>query len=307
MDASFVVVGEALIDVVVRGDGTTVGAYPGGSPANVALGLARLERDTVLVTRMGRDSYGDRLVAHLNGNGVRLAPGHRDGAPTSTATALLDAGQAATYTFRLTWDLPEMPLEPGAACVHTGSIATFLDPGAARVAGLLDAARPHATVSYDPNCRPDLQGEPGAARAGVEAMAGRADLVRASADDLAWLYRGRDPLDVARAWLALGPSLVVLTLGEDGAYAVTAGEEVRVAAPRVTVADTVGAGDAFTSALLSGADDAGLLGGRLPAPSTGVLTRLLDRACRAAAITCTRPGADPPTAAELAGTSVRLD
>ena len=300
MGASFVVVGEALIDVVVRGDGTTDGAYPGGSPANVAVGLARLDRDTLLVTRMGRDPYGDRLAAHLTGNGVRLAPGHRDAAPTSTATALLGADHAATYRFRLIWDLPETRLEPGVACVHTGSIATFLDPGAARVEELLDAARPRATVSYDPNCRPDLQGEPEAARPGVEAMAARADLVRASADDLAWLYRGRDPLDVARAWLALGPSMVVLTLGEDGAYAVTAGDEVRVAAPRVTVVDTVGAGDAFTSALLGGMADAGLLGGRLPTPAAGVLTALLERACRAAALTCTRPGADPPTAAELA-------
>lgn len=300
MEASFVVVGEALIDVVVRADGTTDGAYPGGSPANVAVGLARLGRDTVLVTRMGADPYGDRLAAHLTGNGVRLAPGHRDGAPTSTATALIGADHAATYRFRLVWDLPETRLDPGAACVHTGSIATFLDPGAARVAELLHAARPHATVSYDPNCRPDLQGEPEAARPGVEAMAGRADLVRASADDLAWLYRGRDPLDVARSWLALGPSMVVLTLGEDGAYAVTAAGEVRVAAPRVTVVDTVGAGDSFTSALLSGMADAGLLGGRLPATGSDVLTRLLEQACRAAAITCARPGADPPTAAELA-------
>jgi fructokinase len=299
MTSTFVVIGEALIDVVVRADGGTLGAYPGGSPANVALGLARLDEVTELVTRIGRDPYGDQIERHLTANGVRPSPGYRDDAPTSTATATLGADRGATYRFDLVWDPPDVRIGADTACVHAGSIATFLPPGAATVAGMLDAARPHATISYDPNCRPDLQGAPEEARPGVAAMVARADLVRASADDLAWLYSDRDPVDVARWWLGLGPSLVVVTFGPDGAYAVTGGGEARVPAPDVTVADTVGAGDAFTSALLSGASDAGILGGRLPEIGAATLTGLLERACRAAAITCTRPGADPPRRAEL--------
>ncbi|HEY3685514.1 MAG TPA: carbohydrate kinase [Streptosporangiaceae bacterium] len=299
MTSMFVVIGEALIDVVVRADGGTLGAYPGGSPANVALGLARLGETAELVTRIGRDSYGDQIERHLAANGVRMSDGHRDGSPTSTATAMLGADRGATYRFDLVWDPPDVRIGADTACVHAGSIATFLPPGAATVARMMDAARPHATISYDPNCRPDLQGDPEDARPGVAAMVARADLVRASSDDLAWLYRDRDPVDVARSWLALGPSLVVVTFGPDGARAVTAGAAPHVPAPRVDIADTVGAGDAFTSALLSGASDAGLLGGRLPEIGADTLAGLLERACRAAAITCTRPGADPPRRAEL--------
>lgn len=299
MDSTFVVIGEALIDEVVLVDGTFLGAYPGGSSANVAVGLARLGEGVELVTRLGADAYGDQIAGHLTGNGVRLAAGHRDDAPTSTATARLGDDGCASYVFDLVWDPPVVVVGTGTACVHAGSIATFLAPGAASVAGMVDVARPRATISYDPNCRPDLQGTAEGARANVAEMVARADLVRASADDFAWLYPGRDPVDVARSWLALGPSLVVVTFGAGGARALTADAEPHVPAPRVTIADTVGAGDSFTSALLSGASDAGLLGGRLPRTSTDTLTALLERACRAAAITCTRPGADPPHRADL--------
>lgn len=299
MTDTFTVIGEALIDVVVRPDGSTAGEYPGGSPANVAVGLARLGHDTELVTRLGRDAYGDLVADHLTGNGVRLAPGVRDDAPTSTSTARLGDDGAATYTFRLTWDLPGLAVPDDTVCAHAGSIAAFLPPGAARVRALLDAAAPYATISYDPNCRPALQGTPGQARPQVESLVARADVVRASTDDLAWLYSGCDPVDVARQWLGLGPGLVVVTYGADGAHGVTAEADVHVPAPPSTAVDTVGAGDSFTSALLSGLSDNGLLGGRIPALGPDALTGLLQHAARAAAITCSRRGADPPTRAEL--------
>lgn len=299
MTDTFAVIGEALIDVVVRPDGSTAGEYPGGSPANVAVGLARLGHDTELVTRLGRDAYGDLVADHLTGNGVRLAPGTRDDAPTSTATARLGADGAATYTFRLTWDLPDLAVPGGTVCAHAGSIAAFLPPGAARVRTLLDAAAPYATISYDPNCRPDLQGTPDRARPQVESLVGRADVVRASTDDLAWLYPGRDPVDVARQWLGLGPGLIVVTYGADGAHGVTADADLHIPAPPSTAVDTVGAGDSFTSALLSGMSDTGLLGGRVPPLGADALTGLLEHAARAAAITVSRRGADPPTRAEL--------
>lgn len=302
MVRTFTVIGEALIDVVVRPDGSTDGEYPGGSPANVAVGLARLGHDTELITRLGRDAYGDLVAGHVTGNGVRLGPGTRDDAPTSTATARLGDDGAATYTFDLTWDLPDLPIPDGTVCAHAGSIATFLAPGAARVRDLLDAAAPYATISYDPNCRPDLQGAPADARPQVESLVARSDVVRASSDDLTWLYPDRDPVDVARQWRGLGPALVVVTYGADGAYGITADADLHVTAPPVAAVDTVGAGDSFTSALLSGMSDEGLLGGRVPPLGRDTLTALLDHAARAAAITCSRRGADPPTRAELEAT-----
>lgn len=297
---TFAVVGESLIDVVVR-PGAAPREYPGGSPANVALGLARLDQRVAFVTRFGRDPHGDLLARHLTDAGVELVAGHRDAAATSTSTALLAADGGADYRFRLTWDIPPTPLPAGVTCLHTGSIATFLEPGASRVRELVDASAGRLAISYDPNCRPDLQGGHADARPGVEAMVTRADVVRASAEDLVWLYPGCDPVDVARGWLPLGPGLVVVTFGADGALAVTDGGEVVRDAPSVTVVDTVGAGDAFTATLLTGLAGEGLLSDRTALRHTTeeTLDRLLDRAALAAALTCTRAGADPPTPAEI--------
>ncbi|MFF7456598.1 carbohydrate kinase [Kitasatospora sp. NPDC008115] len=300
------VVGEAVMDLVRSDQGRTT-AHPGGSPANVAVGLGRLGNDVALLTRLGPDAHGTRLARHLVGSGVALAAGAVDEHPTSTAIARTDESGSATYEFAITWQLPD--LEPdellaGSACLHTGSIAATLEPGASTVRRLVERARGRRTVSYDPNCRPSLMGDPEQARARIESLVASADVVKASDEDLAWLRPGQDVVDVARQWLALGPSLVVVTRGAAGAVGVCRAGTVEQRARRVTVADTVGAGDAFMAGLLDALHRHDLLGpdnaGRLHGIDTATLAELLDTASLVSAFTCTRPGANPPTAEELA-------
>ena len=297
-----VVVGEALVDLVLPPGTTTPTAYPGGSPANVALGLARLGAEVVLVTRIGRDEFGALIESHLHGSGVRLAEGSVVDAPTSTALARLDDQARATYEFDIDWRLEGVTVPVG-MCLHTGSIAAVLDPGAASVAALVEAARATATVSYDPNARPSLMGSAAVALPRIERIVAASDIVKVSDEDLDWLFPGEKIQDVAARWLARGPSLVIVTRGERGAYGVAAGGEVEHPGEAVRLVDTVGAGDAFSAGLLDGLRRQGLLGAQrrdaLRAIGGDTLAAVLARAVRVSAWTCARAGADPPTAAEL--------
>ncbi|WP_018685000.1 carbohydrate kinase family protein [Actinokineospora enzanensis] len=283
------VVGEALVDLIAGPDGRTFTAHPGGSPANVAVGLARLGTATALHTHLGDDLFGRFLRDHLAAEGVPvdLLPARDPG--TSVAFAATDQDGVAAYDFRIGWDVTRIP---AARVLHTGSLAAALAPGPVEAA--MDAA---ATVSYDPNIRPALAGPRAAERARVERQVGKADIVKASADDLAWLYPGADPRERAADWLARGPRLVVVTLGPDGAYAVTQDGQVTRSCGPVTVVDTVGAGDSFTAALLHALDRAGALEHGSDRPED--LVAALDLANAAAAVTCGRAGADPPTADEI--------
>ncbi|MBN0040359.1 carbohydrate kinase [Cellulosimicrobium cellulans] len=300
------VVGEALIDVVHRADGS-VDEHPGGSLANVALTLGRLGRDARLATWLGPDAHGEAIRAWLDDSAVTLTSGSTDAQRTSVATAHLDAHGAATYDFDLDWRVPAATApDAGTLAVHTGSIAAVLEPGASDVRALVAAARDTATITYDPNARPALMGDPADARTRIEALVTLADVVKVSDEDLAWLAPETDPVDLAHQWLTLGPALVVITYGGDGALALTATGEQRVTAPRVDVVDTVGAGDSFMGALLDGLWDAGLLGAdrrdALRAIDPGTLTALLERCAAVAAVTVSRAGANPPRRAELAST-----
>ncbi|MFC1413145.1 carbohydrate kinase [Streptacidiphilus sp. N1-12] len=311
------VVGEALTDVLVDPDGRRR-ACPGGSPANVALGLARLGHPVKLATLVGRDHFGRLLQAHLGGSGVLLTEGSVTGGPTSTATARIDPRGAASYQFDIRWDPAPAAVDPARtgpiAHLHTGSIAAALAPGAARVLAAVHAARPGATVSYDPNLRPALLAAADVERPRVEELVAASDLVKASDEDLGWLYPGRSVREVAARWVRSGPALVVVTLGAAGALAVWRHRQLALPAAPVQVSDSVGAGDAFMSGLIGGLLRAGLLGAAAPeVPSARTrlreatggaqpppeLVRALSLAIRAAALTCTRQGADPPTGAEL--------
>jgi fructokinase len=302
-DALTLVVGEALVDIVVSPDGSSR-EHVGGSPANVAIGLARLGHRVELATHIGDDDRGHRVRAHLERDGVRLVEGSVTAARTPTATATLDAAGVATYTFDLAWDLPP-DLGPGtAAHVHIGSIATALQPGAEQVRRIVRQARAHSTVSFDPNLRPAILGTPEPQRPGVESLVALCDVVKASDEDLAWLYAGESVDSVLSRWATLGPALVVCTLGGEGARVLVGGEFFTVPPVLVTVVDTVGAGDSFMGALISGLLDAGQLGspaGRTALASAGpaAVRPALDRAIRVAAITCSRAGADPPYRREL--------
>ncbi|MEV7973264.1 carbohydrate kinase [Cellulomonas sp. NPDC089187] len=302
MTDTALIIGEALVDAVVPPDGDR-SEHPGGSPANVALGLARLGRDAALLTWLADDPHGDLVRAHLTDSGVRVLAG--DGGPerTPVATAHLDADGSASYDFDLTWDLPAVDVgQP--VVVHTGSIGAVLEPGGAKVAELLAAHRDTATITYDPNLRPALMRPAVETLPLVEHLIGLADVVKVSDEDLAWLHPGVPTEEIARDWASRGPALVVVTLGGSGALAVTAGgEELAVTAPQVQVADTVGAGDSFMSGLIDGLWSAGLIGaGRrtaLRAITLDAVQDVLVRCVRIAAITVSRSGANPPTAAEL--------
>ncbi|MFD8009138.1 carbohydrate kinase [Streptomyces sp. NPDC058955] len=295
---SFLVIGECVADIV-REPGAADVVHPGGSPANVAYGLARLGRDTTLLTQLADDDAGRLIAGHLAGAGVRVAVG---GAPARTPAAVvtLDGRGQAAYAFDIAWTLTadEPPTTDGPVRhVHLGSIAAVTAPGAATVLALTGRLRPTATVSYDPNVRPALMGEHGAAVDRVERCVALADLVKASDEDLAWLYPGEAPEAVAARWLALGPAVVLVTRGGAGSLAVTRGHTVAAAAPPVTVVDTVGAGDSFMAAVLdalAGRDRTGLA-----ALGADDLAGLLARAGAAAAVTVSRAGARPPDRAEL--------
>ncbi|QCB95929.1 carbohydrate kinase [Arthrobacter sp. PAMC25564] len=303
------VIGEGLVDVVQRSSGTQ--AHVGGSPLNVAVGLARLDHPVQFVGRYGRDAYGESLAAHLKSSSV-LLPVAPDGLPTSVATAQIGDDGAASYTFDLAWELPGLAerlpfLLQGTTLLHTGSIATMLAPGAAAVLAAVEHAHPSTTVSFDPNCRPSIIADVDYARGQAEKFVALADIVKASDEDLEWLYPGVDPLDSARRWLALGgaegPAMVVVTRGAEGPWGVNAAGEAHFPAPAVTVADTVGAGDSFMAALLSGVVDRGLDGAQnrkaLRELSAGSMRELLAHAAAAAAATVSRAGANPPTREEL--------
>lgn len=296
----FAVIGEALIDVV-HAVGRDPVEHVGGSPANVALGLARLRAPVQLITAVGDDPRGARIRDTLAAAGVGLRTMRTHRGPTSTATAHLDDAGRATYDFDLRWDPGPIELPDGARIVHTGSLATVVEPGASAVRALLRTIGDSRLMSYDPNCRPAVMGSPDRVRGGVEELVGLAHLVKVSDEDLAWLYPGEPYDEVARRWLRGRGGVIVVTRGGDGVWAVGPGGEVGEPAPLVDVIDTVGAGDSFTAAMLHGL---ALVGATTPSALAHLdepaLRTVLHRAVVAAAVTCTRAGANPPDTAELA-------
>lgn len=298
------IVGESLIDVVHRVDGT-VDASPGGSPANVALTLGRLGHRPQFMTWVGPDAAGAEVLAWLAGSSVDVVPGSDGAQRTSSATATLAADGGAQYVFDIDWQLPELPGETQVEHVHLGSIGAVIEPGFGDVVALIERLRPVATVSYDPNIRPDVMEAVDVTRAKVERLVALSDVVKVSDEDLEWLEPGTPPEDLARRWAESGPSLVVMTRGGAGAIAFHPGGRALVEGVLVDVVDTVGAGDTFMGALIDGLLSAGCLGqGARDALATiddAVLDAVLRRCARAAAVTVSRAGANPPTLAELDG------
>ena len=186
---------------------------------------------------------------------------------TSVAQATIGADGAAEYEFDIEWALEAIAdqlaeLARTSDAVHTGSIAAMLEPGAQVVADAFEAARDSALLSYDPNCRPTLIHDVGKARQWAEKFVSLSSVVKASDEDLQWLYPERSLADTARAWLDLGAELMVITRGEDGpiAYSKKYPEGISHPAHRVEVADTVGAGDSLMAALIAGLLDRGIAG-----------------------------------------------
>ncbi len=287
-----VVVGEALVDVVASPSGPV--EHPGGSPANVAYGLGLLGVRTGLLTALGPDARGAAIENHLQSAGVTLLAGSRSLHRTSSATVKLANDGSAEYGFDITWELSGAAPDPLPRLLHTGSIATFLAPGAGAVKTLVEQARPHCTITYDPNIRPDLLGSQAEAKDTFEDLVASTDLVKLSDEDARWLYPFKSHEETAAHILGLGAKLAVVTMGAGGAHLSSGEATVNVAAIKTPVADTIGAGDSFMSALILGflaratAD--------LDAPT---LVRMGQMAAAAAAITVSRSGANPPSLEEL--------
>ena len=298
--------GEALIDLIP--DPAKASAYDavlGGSPFNVAIGLGRLGAPAAFVCRLSTDGNGEALASALAENGVDLTFVARDKRPTVLAFVMRGTAKTGSrYSFYLdgtAYDGPwPFPTEWPAAArhLHVGSFGAIERHGQA-VIEALRLASPHATVSLDPNIRPFVTPDREAVVKMIEREVSLSSLVKASEEDLEWLYPGRAIEASLAAWAKAGPRFCVATLGERGALALIGKERIEVRAPRVEVVDTVGAGDSFMSALLSAMDRDHALGAKAPAPSRSGLETWLGFAVTASAITCTRKGSDPPTLKEV--------
>ncbi|MCU1632426.1 MAG: carbohydrate kinase [Micrococcaceae bacterium] len=300
-----VVIGESVVDIVHDDARQATAEHPGGSPMNVAVGMARLGLPTTLVTAFGNDRHGQAIEHHLVTNGVDVI--NAGGTRTSTASARIGTDGAATYSFDIAWDITtsvDAARATAPAHFHTGSIATILAPGSHDVLDLLEQVGPTSTISFDPNCRPTVTPDRDEARQAVERFVALSDIVKASDEDLAWLYPGAELTDVMEAWLALGAGLVVITRGGQGSLAATTSAQVSEDAAPVDVVDTVGAGDSFMAALLAGLRWCAVLGAddrsRVAALDHLTLQQLVSFAATAAAITCSRAGANPPSLSEVA-------
>ncbi|MDF0530946.1 PfkB family carbohydrate kinase [Tsukamurella sp. 8F] len=297
--------GEALIDAVMR-PGRPVEEHVGGSLFNVACGLAALGDPASILSWWGRDQRGARIAASAERAGLEVVPG-TDGAPrTPLARAHVDEEGRAVYDFDLTWEVPPAGGLERYNHLHTGSFAATLAPGADGVLDIVQRIRDHATVSYDPNIRPALMGTPETVRSRIEQIVGLADLVKASDEDLTWLYPDEPVENVMRRWLASGPAMVVVTRGPWGAYALLSGNRDMLHVDQLTVevGDTVGAGDSFMAGLVSGLLDTGYLGSRhagrrLSATTWTDVQPALHRAVITSALTVSRDGAYAPTMAEV--------
>jgi fructokinase len=304
MDRDVLVVGEALVDIVQAPDGTST-EYAGGSAANVAVALSRLGRPVRFATSYADDPRGKLVSEFLSRDGVALATDPAAVERTSTAVATIGSDGAASYVFDFDWRLnPLLPAEVPPLVVHTCSLGAVIEPGADTALAMVTALRHDATVSYDVNARPAVTGTGPEVVGLVERMAGISDLVKASDEDLAALYPHLAVEEGARHLLDLGPAAVVVTRGEAGAkWFGHDGVVVEAAPVRVEVADTIGAGDTFGAAMVDALWERGRLGAdrrealrHLPAAE---IAEVLEHAARAAAVTVSRPGADPPYRSEL--------
>jgi len=304
--------GEALIDFVPVsiGGAPAYRPFPGGSPFNVAIGLGRLGAPTGFFSRLSTDFFGDLLAKTLAGNGVDGRYLRRAADPSTLAFVSPPSDGEPQYAFYASGaadrsltehDLPAA-FDDTVTCLHFsfGAITLETQPAAGALERLMRREAKRRVLALDPNIRAGLIHDRTGYCRKLESWVAAMDLVKVSRADLDWLYPGRDVAEAAEAWRGLGPRLVVVTLGAEGAMALMDGHKVLVPGRRVKVVDTVGAGDSFHSALLAGLNERGSLTiDRLARLEPDALQPLLERAVAAAAITCSRAGANPPTKAEL--------
>ena len=301
-----VVCGEALIDIIPAGDDTRR-PVPGGGPFNTARALARLGAPTAFLGRLSTDAFSIVLAHELVADGADLSLVSYGPEPTTLAVAELDGDGLAEYEFyvhgtsapNLTLEMVPAKLPAQVNALHIGTLGLVLEPMATTLIEVAKRESKHRLLMVDPNVRPQVVTDAEQFRGRLDRLVGHSTIVKASEGDLAWLYPQLGCEAAAGRMLDLGARLVVVTLGSDGALAVSSAGTVRVAAPKVEVVDTIGAGDAFGAGILAWLHDRDTLRPGLALDKKG-LASMLSFACLVAAITCTRAGADPPWRAELA-------
>jgi len=289
------VAGEALMDLIPVAGGDQV-PMVGGGPANTAKAVARLSYKTYFVGGISSDNYGKAIEEALAESGVDLSLVFRGNQRTALAIATIDENGLAKYDFELdgtasfAFDKSWLPVgEPDV--LHIGSVATLLEPGASELFNWVSSKI--VPVIFDPNVRPSIQGDRAIYRAAVERWIEKASIIKLSEDDLSWLYGGIEE-EIVSGWLSRGVSIVVVTRAEKGLSAYSSESVIDVPAVKVEVVDSVGAGDTIGAVMVEGVLQHGLEKLRGDA-----LKSVLERAAKAAAITCSRAGANPPTLDEL--------
>lgn len=309
----FLVCGEALFDLFLRpsADGAlSLAAVPGGSPFNVALGLARLGQHAEFFSGLSSDLMGRRLTAFMEKESIGTAYAVSSSQPTALSIVGLNADGGPDYAFYGDFpayqaiteaDLPQLAAD--ICIIHMGSIATALEPVASALAALAERERGARLISYDPNVRPTIEPDLDVWRRSFERLTAAAHLTKVSAEDLALLYPGQTYEDTARKLLADGARLVVITQGAEGAKGWTRNSHAASPARPVQVIDTVGAGDSYQAALLAGLAEMGCTNpDTLDAVGADTLARLLEFSGQAAALTCGKRGADLPRRTDIAAT-----
>ena len=296
------VCGEVLIDIL------PTGPVVGGGPANTAKALARLGHDVHFIDGISNDAYGQSARTELLRDGVNLDLALASDKPTCTATVTLDAAGGASYEFLIdgtaTFDfaaswLPD-PYRHQPQALHIGTLVTMIEPGASALYDWAMQVAELAPIVFDPNIRPSVQPDRDLYEAAVEKWAALSAVIKVSDDDLAWLFPGQPIDDVANRWINDGAFLVVVTQGANGLMGYTAEGRVEVPGVKVDVVDTVGAGDTVGAIVVEA-----MLAHGLIALHGDLLRSVLTRAAAAAAITCSRKGAQPPFKHELPSIEVK--
>ena len=294
------VVGEVLIDLIPDADQYL--AVVGGGPANTAKALAKLGVKTHFIDGISNDEYGQMAKAELFAANVLLDYAQYSNKPTCTAKVTLSSSGSASYEFIIentaTFDFSDQwlpdPQSLKPSLLHIGTLATVIDPGASVLFEWAQGVANVAPIVFDPNIRPAVLGDRVEYVKKVEKWAAISSAVKVSDEDLNWLYPGKAMDEIVNNWLEEGVQLVVVTLGDKGITAYRENEQISVDAVKVVVADTVGAGDTVGAVLVEAIVKNGL------DKLTGeVLKRMLNRATKAAAITVSRTGANPPSKDEI--------
>jgi len=294
------VAGEVLIDLLLEGADRK--PVVGGGPANTAKALAKLGIDTQFIDGISSDQYGQMAMNELKTAGVKLDYVKYSDKPTCLAIVSLNKEGSASYEFVIegaaTFDFSQQwlpnPVQLKPALLYTGTLATIIEPGASELFTWAQSVAKVARIVFDPNIRAAVVSDHKIYLSQVERWAAISSAVKVSQEDLSWLYPSLEINQVVNNWLTTGPSLVVVTYGDKGLIGYRKGEVVSVEAVQIKVADTVGAGDTVGAILVEAIVKDGLdslMGSRLET--------MLKRAAKAAAITVSRVGANPPTSEEL--------